>query len=163
PHVLIVALGPQPLVTLLRVLAAQYLVRSLSHDQSLSASIFRHNPVTHRTGRQALPSCAGAAMRGVALPRTYCYRKFSVTESTCDTAAGPWQGWERLMPEIHITRVYPYSPEHLWRAVTDPLLVPLWTSTGRGRTPEGFSPEVGNRFRFVGKPVPGWDGIVNCE
>ena len=67
------------------------------------------------------------------------------------------------MPEIHISRVYPYSPEQVWRAVTDPGLVPLWTSTGRGGTPEGFSPEVGNRFRFVGKPVPGWDGIVNCE
>jgi len=36
-------------------------------------------------------------------------------------------------------------------AETDPVLVPLWTSTGRGGTPEGFSPEVGNRFRFVGK------------
>ena len=67
------------------------------------------------------------------------------------------------MPEIHITRVYPHSPEEVWRAVTDPGLVPLWTSTGRGGTPQGFSPEVGNRFRFVGKPVPGWDGIVYCE
>ena len=67
------------------------------------------------------------------------------------------------MPEIHITRDYPYSPEQVWRTVTDPGLVPQWTSTGRGGTPEGFSPEVGNRFRFVGKPVPGWDGIVNCE
>lgn len=22
---------------------------------------------------------------------------------------------------------------------------------------------VGTRFRFVGKPVPGWDGVVDCE
>jgi uncharacterized protein YndB with AHSA1/START domain len=67
------------------------------------------------------------------------------------------------MSDIHITRVYPYSPEQVWRAVTDPGLVPRWTATGRGGTPEGFAPEVGNRFRFVGKPVPGWDGIVYCE
>ncbi len=67
------------------------------------------------------------------------------------------------MSDIHISRTYPDSPERVWRTVTDPELVPLWTSTGRGGKPEGFSPEVGNRFRFVGKPVPGWDGIVYCE
>ncbi|MFY9889809.1 MAG: SRPBCC domain-containing protein [Streptosporangiaceae bacterium] len=67
------------------------------------------------------------------------------------------------MSEIHISQDYPYAPATIWRAVTDPALVPLWTSTGRGGTPEGFAPEVGCQFRFVGKPVPGWDGIVRCE
>jgi uncharacterized protein YndB with AHSA1/START domain len=32
---------------------------------------------------------------------------------------------------------------------------------GRHR-PEGFAAEVGTRFRFVAKPKPGWNGIVNC-
>ena len=32
-----------------------------------------------------------------------------------------------------------------------------------GGRPEGFRPEVGTQFRFIGKPVPGWDGIVRCE
>jgi uncharacterized protein YndB with AHSA1/START domain len=54
-------------------------------------------------------------------------------------------------------------PELVWRAVTDPALIPKWTSTGQGGTPEGFEPVVGNRFRYVGRPVPGWDGIVRCE
>lgn len=67
------------------------------------------------------------------------------------------------MSAIHITQDYPHSPEKVWRAVTDPAIVPRWTSTGRGGTPEGFAPEVGCQFRFVGKPVPGWDGIVNCQ
>jgi uncharacterized protein YndB with AHSA1/START domain len=67
------------------------------------------------------------------------------------------------MPDIHIIRVYPHPPELVWRAVTEPELVRLWTSTGRGGTPDGFSPEVGNKFRFIGKPVPGWDGVVYCE
>ncbi len=67
------------------------------------------------------------------------------------------------MSEFHIIREYPHSVERLWHALTDPELVPLWTSTGRGGTPEGFAPVVGNRFRLVGKPVPGWDGIVDCE
>jgi uncharacterized protein YndB with AHSA1/START domain len=67
------------------------------------------------------------------------------------------------MSEFHITREYPHPPEKLWHALTDPALVPLWTSTGRGGRPEGFSAQVGNHFRFVGKPVPGWNGIVECE
>ncbi|HSR86961.1 MAG TPA: SRPBCC domain-containing protein [Streptosporangiaceae bacterium] len=67
------------------------------------------------------------------------------------------------MSEFHITEVYSHSVQKLWHALTDPELVPLWTSTGRGGRPEGFSAEVGNHFRFVGKPVPGWKGIVDCE
>lgn len=67
------------------------------------------------------------------------------------------------MSEFHITREYPHSVNKLWHALTDPELVALWTSTGRGGRPEGFSAEVGNHFRFVGKAVPGWNGIVDCE
>jgi uncharacterized protein YndB with AHSA1/START domain len=67
------------------------------------------------------------------------------------------------MSSIHITREYPHSPANVWRAVTDPELIPLWTATGQGGRPEGFSTEVGTHFRFVGKPLPGWDGIVECE
>jgi uncharacterized protein YndB with AHSA1/START domain len=67
------------------------------------------------------------------------------------------------MSEILIVRHYPDSPAKLWRVLTDPELVPLWTSTGRGGRPEGFSPTVGSHFRFVGKPMPGWRGIVECE
>jgi uncharacterized protein YndB with AHSA1/START domain len=51
----------------------------------------------------------------------------------------------------------------VWRAVTDSAVIPLWTSTGRGGRPEGFSTVVGTRFRFVAKPAPGWSGIVECE
>jgi uncharacterized protein YndB with AHSA1/START domain len=67
------------------------------------------------------------------------------------------------MSEFHITQMYPHSVGKLWFALTDPELVPLWTWTGRGGQPEGFRAEVGNHFRFVGKPVPGWDGKVDCE
>jgi uncharacterized protein YndB with AHSA1/START domain len=67
------------------------------------------------------------------------------------------------MSEIRITREYPQSQASVWKALTDPDLVPRWTSTGRGGRPEGFSAEVGTHFRFVGKPLPGWKGIVECE
>jgi uncharacterized protein YndB with AHSA1/START domain len=65
--------------------------------------------------------------------------------------------------DIHIVREYPHPPEKLWRLLVDPALVPLWTSTGKGARPVGFSPVVGTRFRYVAKPMPGWNGIVECE
>ncbi len=67
------------------------------------------------------------------------------------------------MSEIRIIRDYLYPPVAVWRAVTDPTLVSRWTSMGRGGRPEGFSTQVGTRFRFVAKPLPGWNGIVDCQ
>jgi uncharacterized protein YndB with AHSA1/START domain len=67
------------------------------------------------------------------------------------------------MTDIRIVRDYPHSPARVWRAVTDPALIPLWTATGQGGRPEGFSATAGTRFRFVAKPRPGWSGIVDCE
>jgi uncharacterized protein YndB with AHSA1/START domain len=65
--------------------------------------------------------------------------------------------------EMHIVREYPYPVITVWRALTDPALVPLWTSSGQGGRPEGFKTEVGIKFRFIGRPFPGWDGIVRCQ
>src|SRR5215472_18620200 len=71
--------------------------------------------------------------------------------------------WEHPMSEIRIVRDYQYPAAIVWRALTDPELVPLWTVTGAGGRPEGFAPVAGTKFRFVAKPKPGWNGIVNCE
>jgi uncharacterized protein YndB with AHSA1/START domain len=65
--------------------------------------------------------------------------------------------------EIRIVRDYPHSPAKVWRALTDPALIPLWTSTGAGGRPEGFVPVPGTKFRLIAKPKPGWNGIVDCE
>ena len=67
------------------------------------------------------------------------------------------------MSEIRIVRDYAYPVTRVWRALTDSELIPLWTATGAGGRPEGFAPVPGTRFRFVAKPKPGWNGIVNCE
>jgi uncharacterized protein YndB with AHSA1/START domain len=67
------------------------------------------------------------------------------------------------MSQMRVVREYPRPRPIVWRLLTDPQLVPLWTSTGQGGRPEGFRTEVGTRFRYIGKPFPGWDGIVRCE
>jgi uncharacterized protein YndB with AHSA1/START domain len=67
------------------------------------------------------------------------------------------------MTGIHLVCDYPHPPATVWRAVTDPELIPLWTATGQGGRPVGFAPVAGTRFQFVAKPRPGWRGIVDCE
>ena len=67
------------------------------------------------------------------------------------------------MAEIRIVRDYPQPPATVWRALTDPALIPRWTSAGAGGRPEGFATSVGTKFRYVAKPKPGWSGIVECE
>ena len=67
------------------------------------------------------------------------------------------------MSTIRIVREYPYPPATVWHAVTDPSLIPLWTATGAGGRPEGFTATVGTKFKFVAKPKPGWSGVVDCE
>jgi uncharacterized protein YndB with AHSA1/START domain len=62
------------------------------------------------------------------------------------------------MTDIRIVRDYPHSPAKVWRALTDPALIALWSMR-----PEGFAPVVGNRSRFCAKPSPGWRGFVECE
>ena len=64
---------------------------------------------------------------------------------------------------MRIVREYPQPRPVVWKALTDPTLVPLWTSTGRGGRPEGFRTEVGATFRYIGRPFPGWDGVVRCQ
>ena len=67
------------------------------------------------------------------------------------------------MSAIHLVKDYPHSPEKVWRAVTDPALIPLWTATGAGGRTEGFTTVVGTKFQLIGKPKPGWNGVVDCE
>ncbi|MFI6931672.1 SRPBCC domain-containing protein [Streptomyces sp. NPDC050287] len=66
------------------------------------------------------------------------------------------------MSAIRIVHDYPHSFTKVWRAVTDPALIPLWTATGAGARPEGFATTVGTEFQFIAKPKPGWSGIVDC-
>lgn len=68
-----------------------------------------------------------------------------------------------MRSQYRVVREDPYPIDEVWRVLTDPELVGQWTTTGRGGRPEDFTPVPGARFRFVGKPVMGWAGVVHCE
>jgi len=62
------------------------------------------------------------------------------------------------MSRIRIVRDYPHPPRKVWRALTDPELIARW-----GMKSEGFSTEVGARFKFFGTPNRAWRGFIECE
>lgn len=70
---------------------------------------------------------------------------------------------EAQMSGYDVTRELEAPIEHVWRALTEPELVAAWTVTGQSGKPVGFAPVVGTKFKFVGKPMFGWDGVVDCE
>jgi uncharacterized protein YndB with AHSA1/START domain len=51
-----------------------------------------------------------------------------------------------------------HSPEKVWRALTDPVLLAEWLLPVFD-----FKLEPGAAFTFKTQPYPGWDGIVNCR
>ena len=52
----------------------------------------------------------------------------------------------------------PHSPEKVWRALTDPVLLAEWLLPV-----VALKLEPGAAFTFKTQPYPGWDGIVNCR
>ncbi len=59
--------------------------------------------------------------------------------------------------DLTFERIYPYTPEQVWEALTDPAALSEWLMDN------DFQPYVGHRFRFRTQPAPGFDGIVYCE
>ena len=51
-----------------------------------------------------------------------------------------------------------HSPEKVWRALTDPVLLAEWLLPVAG-----LELEPGAAFTFKAPPQPGWDGSVNCR
>ncbi|HEX6063822.1 MAG TPA: SRPBCC domain-containing protein [Longimicrobiales bacterium] len=51
-----------------------------------------------------------------------------------------------------------HSPEKVWRALTDPVLLAEWLLPV-----VGLKLAPGAAFTFKTQPQPGWDGVVNCR
>ena len=56
-----------------------------------------------------------------------------------------------------IEREMAYPPQKIWRALTEGALMEEWLMSN------DFQPVVGHRFTFRANPVPGWNGIIECE
>jgi uncharacterized protein YndB with AHSA1/START domain len=56
-----------------------------------------------------------------------------------------------------IEREMAHSPEKIWRALTEGLLIEAWLMTN------DFQPVVGHRFNFRATPMPQWNGVTDCE
>ncbi|MDC0707748.1 SRPBCC domain-containing protein [Stigmatella sp. ncwal1] len=51
-----------------------------------------------------------------------------------------------------------HSPQKVWRALTDPVLLTEWLLPV-----VELKLESGAAFTFKTQPYPGWDGVVNCR
>jgi uncharacterized protein YndB with AHSA1/START domain len=58
---------------------------------------------------------------------------------------------------VVIEKVFPHSPEKLWRALTESSLIAQWLMNN------DFEPVAGRKFQFRADPVPNWNGVVDCE
>lgn len=54
---------------------------------------------------------------------------------------------------VVVEREFPYPPEKLWRALTQPHLIEEWLMKN------DFKPAVGHRFNLRGE----WGGVLDCE
>ena len=54
---------------------------------------------------------------------------------------------------VVVEREFPYPPEKLWRALTQPHLIQEWLMSN------DFVPAVGHRFNLSGD----WGGVLDCE
>jgi uncharacterized protein YndB with AHSA1/START domain len=54
---------------------------------------------------------------------------------------------------VIVEREFPFAPERLWRALTQPHLIEEWLMKN------DFKPTVGHRFNLRGE----WGGVLDCE
>lgn len=59
--------------------------------------------------------------------------------------------------DIKLEWFYPHSQEDVWHCLTTSELIAEWLMVN------DFKLELGHKFQFRAKPMPGWSGIVDCE
>jgi uncharacterized protein YndB with AHSA1/START domain len=58
---------------------------------------------------------------------------------------------------VVVEKEFAHPPEKVWRALTEGDLIAQWLMEN------DFQPVVGRRFQLRSKPVPGWNGVIDCE
>ena len=58
---------------------------------------------------------------------------------------------------IVVERTMPHPPSKVWRALTTSALIEDWLMANDHRA------VVGHRFNFRATPMPGWNGVADCE
>jgi uncharacterized protein YndB with AHSA1/START domain len=58
---------------------------------------------------------------------------------------------------VVVERKMPHPPEKIWRALTQGPLIEEWLMKN------DFETVVSHRFNFRAKPMPHWDGVVDCQ
>jgi uncharacterized protein YndB with AHSA1/START domain len=58
---------------------------------------------------------------------------------------------------VTLEREFAHPPAKVWRALTQPELIAEWLMKN------DFKPVVGQRFNFRADPMPGWNGVTDCE
>lgn len=60
-------------------------------------------------------------------------------------------------PTLTVERLLPHPPEKIWRALTQAPLIEQWLLQN------DFQPVVGHSFNLRSRPMPQWNGVVDCE
>ena len=58
---------------------------------------------------------------------------------------------------VVVEKEFAHPPEKVWRALTEGDLIKQWLMEN------DFQPVVGRAFQFRAEPVPGWNGVIDCE
>ncbi len=58
---------------------------------------------------------------------------------------------------VVVEKEFAHPAEKVWRALTESDLIAEWLMEN------DFQLEVGRHFQLRSQPVPGWDGVIDCE
>jgi len=58
---------------------------------------------------------------------------------------------------VVVEKVFPHSPEKVWRALTESALIEQWLMKN------DFQPAVGHAFSLRMAPVQNWNGVIECQ
>lgn len=58
---------------------------------------------------------------------------------------------------VIVEKEFPYSPEKVWRALTESALIEQWLMKN------DFQPVAGHSFNLRMDPMPHWNGVIDCK